>query len=665
MKYRARPLSSLLKFKPLCLLLIAFLAYPLQAAAKPDSVPDWVRSAASQTVPSYPPETNAVVLQEAITYSVGSDGKAEKNVRRVVKILRPQGRSEAKIGVHFDKDTKIVTMRVWTIGADGHEYAMKDNEYTDIGVSEEGIAFADDKYRTATAPAADPGAVIAYEYTQKTRPFVTEETWFFQENIPHLNQSFTLQLPPGFTYGSSWAHHKPEQAADLEGKGWEWGLKDVPAVDLRQVPMSPAPEALMGRMTVHYAGAGLGPATDGTWSGMGRWYEVLAKDRLQSTPEIAAKATELTSGKSDFYDKTEAIAEFVQKQIRYVAIEVGVGGYQPHAAADVFHNRYGDCKDKATLVSAMLSSIGVHSALMMVDTERGVIDPDAPSLVGNHMIAAIEIPASYSSPKLRSIVTAKTGRHYLIFDPTWELTPFGQLESNLQGSYGILLEGADTQAIQLPLMDPTLNTIHRTASFQLLADGSLKGAVTEKRFGDLAETRREVYKVGDAKQQREYLDHVLERDFTTFTATDIKVENTDSLNKDFTMTYALSAEKYARTMGQLLMVRPRVLGILGMSPDRKKRTVPIDLEETMQANDDYSIDLPSGYAVDEIPDPVSVDLGFAAYSSKTEVKGSTLHYTRTYTVREVTLPADRYADVQKLAGIIEADEQSRAVLKKQ
>ena len=129
--------------------------------------------------------------------------------------------------------------------------------------------------------------------------------------------------------------------------------------------------------------------------------------------------------------------------------------------------------------------------------------------------------------------------------------------------------------------------------------------------------------------------------------------------------YSLSADRYAKTVGSLLMVRPRVLGSLAMDTDHKKRIVPINLGETMQATDEYSIELPEGYVVDEIPDPVKLDLGFAAYQSSLEVKGNTLHYTRTYTVREVTLPADRYADVQKLAGVIAADEESRAVLKKQ
>jgi len=84
----------------------------------------------------------------------------------------------------------------------------------------------------------------------------------------------------------------------------------------------------------------------------------------------------------------------------------------------------------------------------------------------------------------------------------------------------------------------------------------------------------------------------------------------------------------------------------------------------MQAVDEYSIELPDGYSVDEVPDPVELDLGFAAYQSNVQVKGNTVRYTRTYTIRQITLPPERYADVQKLAGTIAADEESSIVLKK-
>ena len=645
---------------------LALVLCPLPAEAAPkQSVPDWVRDAAARTLPAYVPETNAVVLLDDTTYSVAPNGQATEHHRRVVKILRPAGREQGVVTVPFDKDSKVLSLHVWSIGPDGHEYAVDDKEIIEVGYPNEGPLYEDLKFKAVRAPGRDPGGIIAYEYEQRARPYVNETTWFFQEDIPHVSESFTLELPPGYTYGTVWAHHNSTQVADLEHQRWRWEMKDTPGIDLNHVLMRPSELSLAGRMTIHYGPGSADSAAQGTWRGVGEWYQGLSKDRLVSTPEIAAKANELSAGKADFYDKTEAIAEFVQKQVRYFVIEMGIGGEQPHFAGDIFRNRYGDCKDKATLVSAMLSSVGIHSALMMVDDRRGVIDPDAPSTVGNHMIAAIEIPKGYDSPRLRSVITAKTGRRYLIFDPTWDKTAFGQLEHELQGGYGVLMEGADSQVVQLPVLAPELNTIRRTASFHIQPDGSLKGTVVEKRFGDVSEYNRELYGAGDAKEQREYLDRVLKQDFTTFQVSDVKVEDADALNKDLTMTYTVSADRFGKNMGALLMVRPRVLGSEYLETDHKPRTVPINLRQTLQIKDDYDIELPPGYSVDEIPDPIKLDMGFAAYQSSSLVKDNVLHYSRTYTVRAVTLPAEKYGDLQKLAGVIAADEQNHAVLKKQ
>src|ERR1700723_1861776 len=76
--------------------LILFSAIPA-LASRPDNVPDWVRTAAQQKLPQYPPDTNAVVLLEDTTYTVAPDGSATEHFRSVVKILRPQGRDEGRI----------------------------------------------------------------------------------------------------------------------------------------------------------------------------------------------------------------------------------------------------------------------------------------------------------------------------------------------------------------------------------------------------------------------------------------------------------------------------------------------------------------------------------------------------------------------------------------
>jgi len=628
-------------------------------------VPDWVKTAAQQKLPEFHGNPKAVMLLDETTYTVDPKGQAVEHVRRVVKILRPQGRDYGYPAVYYDKDSKVLSLHVWSIDAAGHEYSVKDNEIGDVGQpGEGGQLYSDERAKVANPPGRDPGGIIAYEYEKRERPYLAETNWEFQDELPRMRQSFTVALPAGYTYTTTWARHAKVEGIDLENHSYRWEMNDVPAIDLDHVPMAPNEGALAARMTVHYTGPGLAEPQDGTWQGIGEWYEGLSRDRLVSTPDIAAKAAELTAGKTDFYDKAEAIGDFVQQKIRYFVIEMGVGGYQPHAAEEIFRGRYGDCKDKATLLSAMLSSVGIHSALMMVDSERGVVDPDAPSIWGNHMIAAIEIPKGYESPKLHSVVTAKTGKRYLIFDPTWYLTPFGQLEDNLQGSYGVLIEGKDSQVIELPVMDPTLNTIRRTGKFELSADGSLKGSVTDLRFGDLAETRRQVFSSEGEKKQTEYVNRVIAQDFTGASMTGLKVENVDALNKDLTTTFDLQASHFASFTGPLLMIRPRVLGSYELDVDRKPRHVEIDLEQTMQGTDEYDIELPQGYVVDELPDPVKIDVGFASYVSSTELHGRVLHYSRTYTVRQVTVPATKYEAVQQLAAAIAADEGSQAILKR-
>ena len=628
-----------------------------------ETVPDWVRSAATEKTETLSPDAPAVVLLDETVLTVDNDGRAVEHHRHVVKILRAKGREEGILHVGFDADEKILSLHVWSIAPDGREYGMKDKEIGEVGYPGSGNLYEDRRMRVAEPPALDPGAVVAWEYEQRIAPYMHEATWFFQDDIPHLNQSYTLNLPAGYSYSAVWAHHAADNAIDLEHNRTRWELASTPAIDLERVPMAPTMIGLMGRMTVHFAPTGQTAAPLGSWQAVGAFYDQLARDRMVSTPGIAAKAAELTAGKADFFDKTEAIAEFVQKDIRYFVIEKGIGGRQPHAADEIFRNRYGDCKDKSTLLSAMLSSVGIRSLMVLVDSERGFVDPTAPSVLGDHAIAAVEIPVGYQSPKLHSVVTLKSGQRFLIVDPTSEKTAFGQVEHNLQGGYALLVEPAGGEMVQIPVLDPDLNTISLTGRWQLELDGTLKGAVVEKSFGDQSEFTRYLYAYGDAKMRSSYLNRSLGNDLNSFTVSDVKVDNLMALGKDVVQSFQLSADHYSTT-GGLLMVRPRVLGREAMSLDHKARTIPIDLDQTMSHRDDFSIQLPAGYAVDELPEPVKLDVGFASYESSTRMDGDTLHYTRPYTVREVSLPADRYGDLEKLAETIEADEQNRAVLKK-
>ena len=513
-------------------------------------------------------------------------------------------------------------------------------------------------------PGSDPGGVVAYESVNQVADYgEKEQTWSFQWSIPIQRTVFEVDLPVGWMNYTAWLHHDATAGSEVQPNHWRWELQQVPAIDLADVPMAPAEKALAGRMVIHYSPTHL-PVGDQRWAEIGDWYDGLASSRTEAPQEIASKSREVTASSADFKSKIQSVAGFMQREIRYVGIEVGIGGLQPHPAADVFRHRYGDCKDKATLLIAMLNAVGVRATWVMVDTHRGFVDPELPSRDGNHMIAAIEMPAGWSDPAFRAIVTARTGKHYLIFDPTDTYTPIGLIRPELQGGYGVLVIGKESQIIELPKLAPDASVVERVASFELDADGTLKGKVSETRSGNTATHYRYLYNAEGEKEQREYMDHRLQRDFSSFTLDSTVAKNTREMDKSVVLDFAFTAPRYAKPTGDLLLVRPRVLGTHSEGISEKPRKYPIDLGETGSWHDTFDVAIPSGYAIDDLPEPVSIDVGFATYKSEVKATGAVLHYSREYIVKDLDLGPEKYAEVKKLMGVITSDENNSAVLKK-
>jgi hypothetical protein len=636
-----------------------------RCVASPNQLPDWVLGAAtSALLPRYPAETKAVTLLDDDLITVGRDGRATERERKVVKILRPQGREYAEIVAWYSKDNKLNSFHAWSIGPDGHQYSIRDEDVHDEALGEWGILYSDIRGKVVHAPGSDPGGIVAYEVVRQVADYgELEQTWDFQGSIPIHKAAFEVDLPAGWKNYTAWLRHEAVNGTELSPNHWHWELEDVPAIDLSEVPMAPSEEALAGRMVIHYSAADL-PTGDQRWAEIGNWYDALASPRTEAPLEINAKAKEIAGPSADFKSKIQNVAGFMQREIRYVGIEVGIGGLQPHSAVDVFKYRYGDCKDKATLLISMLSAVGVRATWVLVDTHRGYVDPALPSRDGNHMIAAIEIPSGYSDPELRAVVTARTGRHYLIFDPTDTYTPIGLIRPELQGGYGLLVAGKDSQIIGLPILAADLSTMNRVASFSLDADGTLKGKVIETRSGETASRYRYLYNAETEKEQREYMEHRLQRDLASFTLDSSSAQNTHDMSKSVVVNFSLTANRYAKPAGDLLLVRPRVVGTNAERLNDKPRSYPIDLGETGTWRDTIDVALPAGYVVDDMPDPVSVDVGFASYKSEVKAGEGVLHYSREYKVNQLDLGPEKYADVRKLMGAIASDENNSAVLKK-
>ena len=257
------------------------------------------------------------------------------------------------------------------------------------------------------------------------------------------------------------------------------------------------------------------------------------------------------------------------------------------------------------------------------------------------------------------------GKRYLIFDPTNEHTPVGNLPSYLQGSYGTLAAGASSQIIALPVLDPDANGTEQKGSFTLAADGTLTGSVDTSHMGPEGADFRWIIKYTDEKERREYWERHVAETLPGVTLDAFNFTQPSALDKPLEFHYKVTAHQYSHQAGPLLLVRPRVVGTYVRPFDDKPRLYPIDLEATGRWRDSFDIAVPSGYVVDETPDPVDLDLGFASYHSKIAANGNILHYEREYVVRKVEISPAEAPDFRKLQSAILTDEKGTAVLKKQ
>ncbi len=640
------------------------------SAAKERSqpAPDWAVDAAKTPTPANVGDASAVILLDDYLITVDEQNHAVERERYAVRILKPQGREYSHCVAEYDTDEKLDYFHSWTIGADGRQLQAMDSDFVDKGAYGDADMQATERFRVVQPPGSDPGAVVTCETESHLRPYMDSEDWQIQAPIPFVNESLELALPPGGHYANAWSHHEPMRPDETGENHLRWEIKDMPALDLENLHATPPWEALAARMTVTWGDLAV-KGSDSQWRAIGLWMDQLEAHRPDPTPEITAEAQQLVAGAPDLYTKLSRVSAYIQKNVRYFVIMKGIGGWQAHYAGDIYRNRYGDCKDKTTLLISMLQAVGIRAYYLHVNSERGVIDPSAPSLIGNHMITAIELPDGTNDQRLRALVKATNGKTLLIFDPTDEETPLGLIRGELQGAYGNLGNGPDSQVLQMPVLPPQSASLNRKGSFILAPDGTLAGDITDVFTGVDAAHERELLKEADTKEVHDYLEEHLSSDLPSVDFKGYEFHENGELDQPVTLDLHISDSSYAHAAGPLLLLRPRVVGDDAHSVpevmENKTRVYPIELGQPGDWHDSFDITLPPGYVVDETPDPVDVDTDFASYHSTTTAKGNVLHYERDYVVRQVEIPPDKAADFRKLESAILFDEKGAAVLKKQ
>ncbi|HYX28505.1 MAG TPA: DUF3857 and transglutaminase domain-containing protein [Pyrinomonadaceae bacterium] len=625
--------------------------------------PQWLQQAAAVKVPAYDKDVQAVVLVNDEQVTVNSDGRVITVRNYAVRILTHEGRAYARAGIPYLTDGgKVRELRAWLIRPTGEIKQYGKDDILDL-ISDPNDIYNELRVKMVSAKdAADAGAVFGYEAVSEDRSIFGEEEWEFQNRLPTLLSRFNLTLPSGWTPASVTFNY-PKLEPQISGNTYTWQLQNLPPI--REEPASPEVTNLAPRLAVSYVtNNGGGPLrTFANWNEVARFVSELHDPQSEPDAAVTAKARELTANAKSELDRIRAIGDFVQ-HLKYISIDLGVGhggGIRPHAAPEVFAKAYGDCKDKANLMRAMLKAVGIKSypvAIYSGDPNYVHEEWASPGQF-NHCIIAIKV--SDETQVATVISHPKLGR-LLIFDSTDEDTLLGDLPDYEQGSFALIVAKDDGGLVRMPVTSPEANELQRLTEMTILPNGAMRAKVAERSVGQSAVEERRLFRHLSRPEYTQRIESWITRG--TGGATLFKIEPVDDPAKGgFQLDLEFGSPAYAQLMQQRLMVfKPAAVSRLdSLFLTATTRQQPVVLEP-YAFNEAVKINIPDGFKVDELPDPIKLETTFGSYATNCEVKDGQLTFTRKLVQRAATIPADQYNSVRSFFEKIRAAEQAPVVL---
>jgi len=639
-----------------------FLLFAAPAFASGEDAPAWLRQAAALPIGNYDKKVSSVVLVDESIMTVGDDGRVTTVSTFAVRILTREGRNAAVALNGYATDTgKVNDLRAWLIRPSGQVKTYGKDSVVDEAEALNDVYDESRVKRISAVDDAEPGTVFGYETKSEARPYFNQMLWYFQESSPVISSRLMLTLPAGWrARGITFNHAAIEPT--INGSTYIWELRDLPGVEFE--PAAPTWTNLVARLAVNYfPGEGIrstSPRVFDSWTEVSRWYTELSDPQVAPDERVAAKARELTGNARTELERIRAIANFVQR-IQYISIQIGVGRWRPHAATQVLAKSYGDCKDKANLMRALLKAIDIpaYPVLIFSGDPTYVREVWPSPRQFNHCIVAIKISDGTETSAI--LQHPKLGR-LLIFDATDDQTPLGDLPDDEQGSPALIAAGDAGGLVTMPSMPLDSSRLDREAQIELTADGAIMGSLQERSFGQAAANERRAFHGLSAGGYRGLIEQWMTRGATAVKV--IKVQpSDDSANGRFGLDVDFSAPAYAQLMqDRLLVFKPAIVSRReSLAFTDTKRQYPVVLTSSAYS-ETVRVKLPAGFDVDEMPDVVKLDTAFGSYATAYEVKDGQLVFTRKLVQRATTIPVEQYASVRSFFEKIRAAEQSPVVL---
>ena len=302
-------------------------------------------------------------------------------------------------------------------------------------VLREAPMYSDFRQKHISVVDLQPGVTLEYHVVTRVKALAAGEFWYeysFPTYAALTDGTLQINVPKSREIKLKSPDRKYDTHDDGDRRTFEWTVKNfVPKRSKREEEEdldNDEPDVQISSFT--------------DWQQISTWYAKLQSERAVPDESIKARAAELTRGATSADEKARRLYDFVAQNIRYVSLSFGIGRYQPHAASEVLQNGYGDCKDKHTLLQALLSAEGIKSYPVLVHSDRK-LDADVPS------------PAQFD----HVITAVKLGENLVWLDSTAEVAPYGLIMYGLRNKQAVVASSDSAGGFAAP----HLRSLYKTA----------------------------------------------------------------------------------------------------------------------------------------------------------------------------------------------------------
>ena len=377
-----------------------------------------------------------------------------------------------------------------------------------------------------------------------------------------------------------------------------------------------------------------------SWDEVGRWYGRLQGPQAAVTPAIRAKEEELTKGLTTDDAKIRALYKYVANQFHYVSLSFGIGRYQPHAAEEVLGNEYGDCKDKHTLLQALLKAAGYDSYPALINSSRK-LDPNVPS------------PAQFD----HVITAVSRGGALQWLDTTSEVAPFGLLTANLRDKQALLIPpDKPASLVTTPVNPPFPTNDVFDVNAKLSADGTLTGHIEHSSRGDLELLYRLAFRNVPAAEWKELVQRISYASGFAGDVSAVTASVPEDTSKPFQYAYDYTRKDYSDWKEGRITPPMPPFGVEVRDDEDKRPTEPVVLGAPGEIVHRARVQVPAEPF--NLPRDVDLTTDFADYHSTYEIKDGILIAERRLVLKKDKVPIAGWEAYRKFGKLVADDEDS-------